>query len=175
MLSSINQEIPVMVRILPMNKLDEWKDWGISEVQKEFLLKELNIERKGKYHYKTAGMKAERGSVVLFQFDNKIIGLANLDDVKKRDDPGYFDIPTDLDDNPDYKGAYYFEPRTIRTFKPVNAEEIKRIWDKEFIDRNSDKHPAFVKFGEAKQFLDSEKYPDFCRILEDIEEPENTH
>lgn len=174
MISSKNQEIPVMIRILPMNKFDEWKDWGISEIQREFLLKELNTERQGKYHYKTAGMKVESGSIVLFQFDNKIIGLANLDEIKKRDDPGYFDIPTKLDNEPEYKGAYYFEPHSIRTFKPISAGEMKRLWAKEFIDRNGDKHPAFVKFGEAKQFLDPEKYPDFCRILEDIEEPENT-
>lgn len=174
MSSNINQEIPVMVRILPMNKLDEWKDWDIRKVQEEFLLKELNIERKGKYHYKTAGMKAERGCVVLFQFDKKIIGLANLEDVKKRDDPGYFDIPTELDNNLNYKGAYYFDPHSIRTFKPISTEEMKRIWNKEFTDRNGNKHPPFERFNQTIQFLDTEKYHSFYGLLEDIGKPDNT-
>ncbi len=168
MSSNINQKTYAMVRILPMSK-KELNGWDI----KDFLLIELAIERKGKYHYRTAGMKSEPNSVILFQFDNKVIGLADLDEVKKRNDSGYFDISIDLDNDLDYKGAYYFEPHSIRTFNPVSAEEIKRIWDNEFTDNNGNKHPAFEQFNEVKHFLDPEKYPDFCRLLKSkgIEEP----
>jgi hypothetical protein len=170
-MSDINEEIPSMLRLLPMNKLEEWKDWEISDVQKYFLLEELAITRKGKYHYKSAGMKAEPGTVILFQFNNKVIGMADLIGIKKSDDPEYFDNATRFNNDPDYKGAYYFDPFSIRTFDPVSKEQMIRIWGDDFIDKGGKEHPAFERFNQTKQFLDPEKYPAFCKILRNVLEP----
>ena len=49
---NLSQEIPIMLRILPMSKSNEWEDWNISKIHKEFFLKKLAVERNGKYHYK---------------------------------------------------------------------------------------------------------------------------
>lgn len=168
---NLSQEIPTMLRILPMSKSNEWEYWNISKIHKEFLLKKLAIERNGKYHYKYAGMKAEQGSVILFQFDNQIIGLAELIDIKKSDDPEYFDNITELNNDSDYKGAYYFEPHSIRTFEPIKKEEMINIWNNEFIGRDGKKHPPFERFNQTKQFLDPEKYPNFCSLLKNIKKP----
>lgn len=167
-MSDINHEIPVMIRLLPMNRMDEWKSWKIPRVQKYFLLDELAISRKGKYHYKSAGMKAEPGTLILFQFNNKIIGMADLIDIKKPDDPKYFDNITEFNNDPDYKGAYYFDPYSIRTFEPISKEQISRIWNAEFVDKEGKEHPAFERFNQTKQFLNPEKYPAFCKILTNV-------
>ncbi len=92
-------EIPIMIRILPMDKKVEWKDWTYNRIQDIFLLHKLPIKRRGKYHFKT-GMDAKPGTVMLFQFDNKIIGSAVLMCIRKSNNPEYHDIETDLDDAP---------------------------------------------------------------------------
>jgi len=162
------KDIPPMVRILPMDRTHEFNDSTIDKVQEEFFLEDLPYRKdergKGGFLYKTRGMKAERGTIVLFQYDGKIIALAELTDIKKFEKPQF-------KGGEEYKGAYYFDPYSIRTFKPISKEEMNRIWGNEFIGRDGKKHPAFERFNQTKQFLNPEKYPDFYSLLENIEEP----
>ncbi len=119
-------EIPIMIRILPMDKRNEWKDWDTNKIRDIFLRHKLPSERKGKYHFKT-GMKAKPGTIVLFQFDNHIIGSAVLMYIRRSNDPQYHDIETELNDNPKYRGAYYFDPEKIKVFDPINSKQIQNI------------------------------------------------
>jgi hypothetical protein len=49
-----------------MDSLDEFEGWKVKRVQSQFFLKDLP-SRDGEYWYRVAGLRAKRGSVVLFQ------------------------------------------------------------------------------------------------------------
>jgi hypothetical protein len=156
-------EIPIMIRILPMDKRNVWKDLEPNI----FLRHDLPGKRKGKYHFKT-GMKAKPGTIVLFQFDNHIIGSAVLMCIKRSNDPQYHDIETELDDDPEYKGAYYFDPGKIEVFAPMDNKQIQNIWGKGFKDNDGKSHPGFNRFNQTKQFLNPLKYGDFFNVLHNV-------
>src|SRR4030042_6955671 len=160
-------EVPTTIRILPMDKKVEWKDWDTNKIQNIFLRHKLPSKRKGKYHFKT-GMKAKPGTIVLFQFDNHIIGSALLMCIKRSNDPQYHDIETELNDDPEYKGAYYFVPDKIEVFDPIDNKQIQNIWGKGFIDNDGKRHPGFNRFNQTKQFLNPLKYGDFCNLLRNV-------
>jgi hypothetical protein len=58
------------VRILPMDSELEFNDRTIEQVQQSFFLKTLVGDGRppGMYHYREAGLKAEHGTIVLFQY-----------------------------------------------------------------------------------------------------------
>jgi hypothetical protein len=139
-----------MIRILPMDKEYEFDGLTIIDVQTNFFLKELPSRKdengQGKYCYKSHGMKAEEGStLVLFQYDNKIIACAKLNRIIK------FDMPNDV-----YHGAFYFEPNTIKIFEPVTNEDIR-----------SDFH-CEIKFGQVKHILNVKYIDNFLNRLKNI-------
>jgi len=139
-----------MIRILPMDRDDEFYDMEIGEVQSEFFLDELpkrNDEHgTGKYHYKKKGLILEEElTLVLFQYDNKIIASANLVNVIKFKEP--YGI---------YNGALYFEPNSIRTFDPISNQKINDIF-----------HDS-VKFGQIKHKLNSLHVKDFFAKITNI-------
>jgi len=105
---------PPMIRILPMDRVYEFEDWEIEKVQEDYFLKTLPDDRDGEYLYKTLGMKAPKGTVVLFQYDNSIIALARF--IKAEE----FSQPV----NNAYYGAYYFDPNSIVVFDPISRDEI---------------------------------------------------
>src|SRR4051794_9557621 len=58
------------VRVLPMNP-SEFPGQTVEEVTSQFFLHQLpSPSRHGRYYYRTSGLSAEPGTVVLFQFDN---------------------------------------------------------------------------------------------------------
>jgi hypothetical protein len=138
------------VRILPMDSKDEPDFAGLTpeRVQQGYFLgKLLRPERPpGKYCYRKLGLKARSGTVVLFQFANKIIASATLDRVER------FPVP----DGP-YEGALYFSPASIKVFDPVGLEVVRAIW------------PKVTGFGRAKWSLDPKGYPAFEQRLTGIE------
>jgi hypothetical protein len=73
------------VRILPMDSQLEFDGRSIEDVQQTFFLKELlGPERPaGKNWYREAGLKAESGTIVLFQCEGKLIASATLTEVER--------------------------------------------------------------------------------------------
>ncbi len=140
---------PPEVRILPMDSRKEFEGKDAEEVQKEFFLKKLPLERNGCYWYCKKGLRAKPGAVVLFQYGGSLIASAvfirSIEFPRRRYGR--------------YKGVFHFEANSIRVFNPVHADEVRRIW------------PDFKGFGRNKSFLKPQHYPKFIRSLKGIEKP----
>jgi hypothetical protein len=140
---------PPAVRILPMDPA-EFDGRTAEEVQSQFFLTELpSAARGGQYNHRKSGLDAEAGTVVLFQYDNRVIASAVFE---RRE---WFDPPQG-----DYYGALYFDPASIRVFEPVGAEVLRDVWPGEF-----------TGFGNVKQSLSPAAYPAFARRLVGVESP----
>lgn len=131
------------IRILPMSAIHEFPNKTIEEIQNEFFLNELVNKRKGEYLFRSSGMNATKGALVLFQIDNKVIASANLVQVKKYKEP--------VDGI--YKGAYYFDINTIKVFEPITAKELSEIDE------------SFIAFSQSKQKLDSSKQDQILSLI----------
>jgi hypothetical protein len=132
------------VRILPMDKKIEFNGQSIEKVQKEFFKEDLpNREPSGAFTFYT-GMSVNQNekTLVLFQYDNHIVALANLSEICI-----YEDIEED-----GYKGEYIF--KDIQTVEPaVTISEFKKVWNE--VD----------KFSNLKRKLDTSKFPDFLDLI----------
>ena len=141
-----------MIRILPMDKEYEFDNISIQDVQNSFFLNELPSRKgskgQGKYCYKTHGMKADIGStLVLFQYDNRIIACADLVEIEKLDKPEGI-----------YHGAFYFEPTSIKVFNPITNENINYDFN------------CKVKFGQVKHTLEPKYINSFTSRLKNIKQ-----
>lgn len=107
-----NTEIPE-IRFLPMSKKDEFKTY---EEAVEFLSEEM-VRRGGIYKYRTSNLKCKEGSLVLFQYDGKLIASASfLENVKYKES------------NDVNKGYFLFDVGSIRIFKePITSDEFSYI------------------------------------------------
>jgi hypothetical protein len=140
-------EIPA-IRILPMSdKIDGFRGRSIEDVQRWCFLKYLPAHD-GRFSYLSSGLDAAPGTVVLFQYRARIIASA----VFLRDDK--YDRP-----KRGHAGALYFDVKSFRTFEPIDAEKMRKIW------------PAFRAFGHVKQFLNPTLYPLFKRRLKHVTSP----
>ncbi|TMV49568.1 hypothetical protein FE783_13795 [Paenibacillus mesophilus] len=81
-------------------------------------------------------MKADSGTLVLFQYAGLIIAMATLEDTV------FFEQPLDNI----YTGGYQFDPRSIIVFDPITREEVRRIWQN------------FKQFNQSKQYLDPRRF-----------------
>ncbi len=144
---------PPAVRILPMDSKDEagFVDRTAEEIQHQFFLTELvRPDRSpGRYCYHKLGLRAEPGTVVLFQYGGRIIASAVLLSVE------HFDAP----EPGDHSGALHFDVRTVKVFDPVDAATIGRIW------------PQVTRLGQAKWSLDPKRYMQFEQQLTGVERP----
>ncbi|MDB5326736.1 MAG: hypothetical protein JWM57_2305 [Phycisphaerales bacterium] len=137
-------EVP-MVRILPMSDQQEgFRDRTIEQIQARFFLKRLP-QRKGRYRYYSSGLKADPGTIVLFQFKARVIASA----VFLRDEK-------DEKSSGDFTGTLCFDPASVQVFDPWDADAMRRAW------------PGFRSFGHVKQRLNPGNYPAFLRRLENV-------
>jgi len=138
------------VRILPMST-DEPEFVGKTheEVQSQFFLSDLPSGQEGRYFYRTKGLDAEPGTVVLFQYKKRIIASAVFKGREK------FDEPKDQ-----CHGALRFDVDSIRVFDPVGAEVLGDLWPEEF-----------KGFRNAMAQLNADAYPEFHRRLTGIRPP----
>lgn len=136
------------IRLLPMSSELEFLNMDYKEVQKQFFMDKLINEKKGEYLFRSSGMSAAEGTLVLFQFDNKIIASGVLLSVGKFDD-----IKDKF-----YKGAYYFDVESIKVFEPISVDELSKI-DK-----------TFKKFSHVKSKLDNSKYELIMALIKSKEE-----
>jgi len=142
-------DTPPAVRILPMDRRIEWAKYGGAEdIQQKFFLDELRDRPDGHYLFREYGLEAKPGTVVLFQFDGRIIASAAISKKAER-----FNQP----DKDGYRGALYFDRHSIKVFHPVTAAAVSRIW------------PDFKGFGRAKWKLDPNQYPTFERELKSVQ------
>jgi hypothetical protein len=139
------------VRILPMDSQLEFEGRSIQEVQRSFFLKQLQGEDRppGKYWYREAGLNAESGTIVLFQYDGKLIASATLIEV------GRFEAA----EGETYKGALFFDPKSVRVFDPVGSNVVSAIW------------PEFKGFSHVKWSLNPKGYAAFEKKLTGVEGP----
>ena len=139
------------VRILPMDRAEEFPDCNdIKELQEKFFLHEFPRRTDGEYRFHAAGLGAKSGTIVLFQSDGAIIASATLNETKRFSEP-YRD---------DYRGALYFDIRSIRVFDPVPLGVLQSIW------------PNVKRLGQVKWALIPNAYPAFERVLKNIKAPE---
>src|SRR5687768_9033184 len=105
------------VRILPMSdQLAGFRGRSIEDVQRRCFLRDLP-KMAGRWRYPRIGLSAEPGTVVLFQYRARIIASA----VFLRDEK--FDKPRG-----GYAGALWFEPKSVRTFDPVDGDAMRKAW-----------------------------------------------
>jgi hypothetical protein len=130
------------VRILPMSK-KEFSGQTYKEVQLQFFLSDLPTRPGCYYKFRKNGLNAETGTIVLFQYDNRLIASATLN---RRE---IFDTP-----DGEHHGALYFEANSIRIFDPVDSKTVKTIWPDEF-----------KKFNQSMARLSAEPFPQFERQL----------
>jgi hypothetical protein len=121
----------------------------IEDVQAGFFLEELPFPPKsGRFRYPTTGLNAEPGTVVLFQYQARIIASAIFERSERYDQP-----------EQGYRGALWFDVTTIRTFDPVDVEAMRKVW------------PEFRSFGHVKQHLRPSKYVKFQQNLVSVTSP----
>jgi hypothetical protein len=141
-------DVTPAIRILPMST-EEFEGRTAEEVQLQFFLTELPSREGGRYEYRTAGLDAEAGTIVLFQYDKRIIASAVFERRERFEQP----------EGP-YHGALYFDIDSIRVFDPVGPDLLQHVWPEEFDG-----------FGNAKLQLNAEAFPEFERRLTGIEVP----
>jgi hypothetical protein len=136
------------VRILPMSdKIEGFRGLSIREVQSIYFLDKLP-NGKGKFPYRSSGLKAPPGTLVLFQFQARIIATSVL----VRDER--FEQPRN-----GHGGVLHFEPDSFRIFEPVDVEGMRKAW------------PRFRGFGHVKQALNPASYTAFKRRLKKVRTP----
>lgn len=123
------------MQILPMSKI-EFPDMA---AVRAFFLTTLPGEQDGRYQYRTSGMSAAPGTMILFQFDSHIVASATLVGTTKYD----------TQDGP-YHGEFQFED--IRVFDPLKLEDIQKVW------------PEVQELKNAKRKLD-DRLAEFDRLI----------
>jgi hypothetical protein len=132
------------IRLLPMSASKEFPTMTYEELQSQFFNDELISEREGHYHFPEKGMNAGKGTLVLFQFNGQIIASAKLLEVKKYNEPLYVR----------YTGSYVFDTKSIKTFEPITADELREIDD------------SFKNFSQSKQHIDSSCYEAIMELIQ---------
>jgi hypothetical protein len=95
-------------------------------------------------------MQAEAGTVVLFQYERALVASAQLLGIER------YASAKSIEGMP-FRGAYLFDPSSIRTFDPVDSATLRRFW------------PQFERFGQAKQKLSPpSNYARFRRSLRHV-------
>lgn len=136
------------VRILPMSdKIEGFRGLSPEDVQSIYFLDKLP-KGKGKFPYRSSGLSASPGTVVLFQFKARIIATGVL----VRDER--FEEPKN-----GHSGVLHFEPGSFAVFEPVDVEGMRKSW------------PRFRGFGHVKQSLNPGLYSVFKRRLKKVRRP----
>jgi hypothetical protein len=136
------------VRIWPMSdKIAGFRGRGIKDVQADVFLRDLP-RMKGRWRYPRVGLSAPPRAIVLFQYRAHVIASAVL----LRDEK--FPRPAG-----GYAGALYLDAASIRTFDPLDADAMRRVW------------PAFRRFGHVRQILNPSRYGMFRRRLKNTAAP----
>src|SRR4051794_38512828 len=105
------------VRILPMSdKAKGFVGRGIDDVQRVLFLRDLPANG-GRFRYPGGGLNAPGGTIVLFQYQARIIASAVFLRDKKFARP-----------RAGYAGEIHLDSASIRTFDPLGVEAMRKVW-----------------------------------------------
>ena len=130
--------VPPEVRLLPMSSSDpEFKAYTAKELQDRYFLQKLP-HKKGRYLYASRALRAQEGSLVLFQWEGRLVASALFQQLVEYETPKKesYDGKTGT-----YKGHLQFDYRSIKVFDPVDHAQVKHYW------------PSFKKFSQPMQYL----------------------
>ena len=140
--------IPKAIRVFPLSKTKEPKEFGTIEKVHNFFCKVLPTRNPpGKFYIRTEKSVFEKYSLILFQYaekknEEKIIGHSILLSDSYVPDSKYAG----------YIGYYLLDIDSIVLYKtPVTKEQIYKIWNK--------------KLFQAKLKLDISQYDEYIRLL----------
>lgn len=138
--------IPTEIRLLPLNNKLKGALFGmdIFTIQQKFILDELKFKKNGAFRYIHKGIKANNGTLVLFQCEGYIIGMGIIEEVVK-----YNEKQEQL-----YNGEIRFIPESLTTFYPISLEELNKFW------------PEIKVLARAKQHLNTNKFYPFYLFLQ---------
>jgi len=143
----MQKEVP-SIRIWPMSsQIPGFRGREIADVQQNCFLRDLPRQG-GRFRYRSAGLNAPSGTLVLFQFQAHIIASALFIRDEKFTQP-----------RSGYAGELHFETSSIRTFKPLDLDAMRAVW------------PRFRAFGHVKQYLNPEGYPALLEHLKSVKRP----
>ena len=127
------------IRLLPMSKNDlAFAGKSIEEVQDWF-----KFYLPGNIYQFKRKMTAPKGTLVLFQFQGRLIASALLKKTVSYDEVNEFG----------YGGYYKFSKSSIFTFDPLDIKDVQKIWSN-------------VKgFNQSQQTLDAAQYPALKQLL----------
>lgn len=138
-----NKSVPE-IRILPMSKSKGFYNSQIDLVQKHFFARDLMQREDGKYYYRSKGLNSLPGSLILFQYDNKVIASAQLTQIEKYSTP--------LEGI--YSGAFCLDKDTIHVFDPIRASEINEV------------APEIKSFRNGKRYIAADKLEKILSLLQ---------
>jgi hypothetical protein len=121
------------IRIYPLSEL-EFKDMVSAKIYFESGLK----EKYGQFRYRRKAIRAKSGTIILFQYDKKIIAQARLVEVCKYNQPM-------IDDNVEYHGHFLLNLDNICYYEEALSAEV-------FYKIYPDKH-----LGRVTHILDNEE------------------
>jgi len=129
-LNDIVDNIPE-IRIIPMSKSLEFNNQSVEIVQQEFFMKDLKNRYDCLFYLRTGRIYCAKNTLLLFQYDNRVIACAKLIEVIKYKQP-YDGI---------YNAALSLDRSSIRIFDPITSTELKAL------------DPELKRFSQAKQKL----------------------
>ncbi|HSP22771.1 MAG TPA: HNH endonuclease [Planococcus sp. (in: firmicutes)] len=133
-----SEEVPD-IRLLPMSKNDlAFIGKSIEEVQDWF-----RFYLPGNTYQFKRKMTAPKGTLVLFQFQGRLIASALLKKTVSYDEVNEFG----------YSGYYKFSKRSIFTFDPLDIKDVQKIWS------------GMKGFHQSHQKLDAAQYPALKQLL----------
>lgn len=122
------------IRILPMSK-EEFEWHSVEFVQQDYFMNKLQYGNDYKYYYSGKGLIADPGTLILFQYDNKIVASAQLK--KNNKEPG-------ISEGYAHNGAFWLEPSTVFVFEPIELWELVKL------------DPKIKRFSQSKQNLNTD-------------------
>jgi hypothetical protein len=150
------------IRILPMSdRIPGFRNRSIPDIQQNCFLRDLP-SRGGRYRYARTGLSAPPGTLVLFQFQSRIIASAIFlrDEKFPRPRPAKTRAHTatraQVATRP-HAGILHFDPASFQIFHPLDLPTMRKIW------------PTFRAFGHVKHRLNPDALPFLKKHLKPIQ------
>lgn len=121
------------------DKIPGFRGKTIAQVQADCFGRDLP-KAGGTFAYRSAGLNSPAGTLVLFQFQARIIASAVLLKDEKFKSP-----------RSGRRGRLHFDASSLRTFEPLDFAAMREIW------------PGIRPFGHVKQVLNPGLYRKFRR------------
>ncbi|MBR3312043.1 MAG: hypothetical protein IKG15_09525 [Solobacterium sp.] len=129
------------IRILPNSK----KEFPTLNWFKHFLTKRMK-DRGGYYYFPGNMMDCPNNTLVLFQYDGKIVASGILIDARKQKGVN--------EKGENHEGYYKFDMSTVKILsRPIMSYDIKRI------------NPDFKSFNQSKQYIPMEYAEELLALL----------